>query len=368
MTVERLPGEPDADRELDRRGARRAVDGVGLERRPGVAAGHDAGPQRRRPGQGAGRQRAEGPPRERDLAPARAREARDRPLLLREPDPARDRRGPRRHRVPRLPAAHEGRPAAEVAPPERSRSMERAAIRCRIAAPADSNCLLRRAVSFEEKETAGGAQGRSAHQEHRDRRAPRVRQDLAERGAAVRGRRRSTGSAPSPTAAPSPTPSPTSRQREMSIAREPLVLRVRGPQDQPDRHARRAELRRRGARRAERLRERGVLRQRRDGRRGLDRPPVGARRRARPGAARVREHARPRAGRLLPHARLAQGRLRAARRRDRDPDRLRARAARHRRPDRHEGLRVLRRRARERDRDRRCRTRSPTRRRSTARS
>ena len=45
---------------------------------------------------------------------ARAREARDRPLLLREPDAARDRRGPRRHRVPHLPAAHEGRPAAEV--------------------------------------------------------------------------------------------------------------------------------------------------------------------------------------------------------------------------------------------------------------
>ena len=42
---------------------------------------------------------------------ARARAAGRRPLLLREPDPARDRRGPRRHRVAGLPAAHEGRDA-----------------------------------------------------------------------------------------------------------------------------------------------------------------------------------------------------------------------------------------------------------------
>ena len=48
---------------------------------------------------------------------------------------------------------------------------------------------------------------------------------------------------------------------------------------------------------------------------------------ARRGAAGLREHARPRAGRLLPHAGLAEGRLRAARRRDGDPDRLRARAS-----------------------------------------
>ena len=42
---------------------------------------------------------------------ARAREARDRALLLREPDAARDRRGPRRDRVARLAAAHQGRAA-----------------------------------------------------------------------------------------------------------------------------------------------------------------------------------------------------------------------------------------------------------------
>ena len=47
---------------------------------------------------------------------ARAREARDRALLLREPDAARDRRGPRRDRVAHLAAAHEGRPAAQEPP------------------------------------------------------------------------------------------------------------------------------------------------------------------------------------------------------------------------------------------------------------
>ena len=52
---------------------------------------------------------AQGPPRRRDRGAARARAPGDRPLLLREPHPARDRRGPRGHRVPRLAAAHEGR-------------------------------------------------------------------------------------------------------------------------------------------------------------------------------------------------------------------------------------------------------------------
>ena len=49
----------------------------------------------------------------------RAREARDRALLLREPDPAGDRRGARRDRVADLPAAHQGRAAPEV-PPRRA--------------------------------------------------------------------------------------------------------------------------------------------------------------------------------------------------------------------------------------------------------
>ena len=53
---------------------------------------------------------------EADLGASRAREARRHALLLRGADPARDRRGPRRHRVARLAAAHEGDPAPEGTP------------------------------------------------------------------------------------------------------------------------------------------------------------------------------------------------------------------------------------------------------------
>ena len=93
-------------------------------------------------------------------------------------------------------------------------------------------------------------------------------------------------------------------------------------------------------------RGRGVRGQRRDGRRGDHEPALGARLRAGARAHPVREHARPRARRLLPRARLAQGRLRPARRGHRDPDRRRARARGRGRPDRHEGLPLRRRGAR----------------------
>ena len=88
---------------------------VGRQRRPGLAARHDPGPHSARPGAGGRCERAQGPHRRRDRPPARAREARDRPLLLREPDAARDRRGARRDRVAHLPAAHQGGAAAAVA-------------------------------------------------------------------------------------------------------------------------------------------------------------------------------------------------------------------------------------------------------------
>ncbi|CAA9526467.1 MAG: RNA polymerase sigma factor for flagellar operon, partial [uncultured Solirubrobacteraceae bacterium] len=110
-----VPGLAAADLQLDDRGARRAVDGVGLLGRPDLAAGHHPGPRRAGPGRGDGPDRAQGPRGGRDLAPARAREARGGAVLLREPDPARDRGGPRRHRVADLPAAHQGRPAAALA-------------------------------------------------------------------------------------------------------------------------------------------------------------------------------------------------------------------------------------------------------------
>jgi len=60
----------------------------------------------------------QGPPGRRDRGAARARAARDRPLLLREPHAARDRRGPRGHRVARLPAPHEGRARPALALPD----------------------------------------------------------------------------------------------------------------------------------------------------------------------------------------------------------------------------------------------------------
>ena len=58
---------------------------------------------------------AQGGARRGDRAPARAREARRHALLLRGADIARDRRGARRDRVPRLAAAHEGGAPAQGA-------------------------------------------------------------------------------------------------------------------------------------------------------------------------------------------------------------------------------------------------------------
>ena len=45
----RVPGGAAPDLQLDRRRARRAVDGLGRQRRPGLAARHAAGPRRARP-------------------------------------------------------------------------------------------------------------------------------------------------------------------------------------------------------------------------------------------------------------------------------------------------------------------------------
>ena len=56
----------------------------------------------------AGRRRPQGSHRRLNRLSARAREAGDRALLLREPHPPRDWRGPRRHRVAHLTAPHQG--------------------------------------------------------------------------------------------------------------------------------------------------------------------------------------------------------------------------------------------------------------------
>ena len=68
MTSRRVPGVADPDLQLDDRRARRAVDGLRRQRRPGLAARHAARPGRARPGADGRRDRAQGPRRRRDRA------------------------------------------------------------------------------------------------------------------------------------------------------------------------------------------------------------------------------------------------------------------------------------------------------------
>ena len=205
------------------------------------------------------------------------------------------------------------------------------------------------AVSVIRGEETTHAQG-GPHQERRPRRPSRQREDLGQRGAAVPGRRHQpAGHGPGREHGlrfrPGRAGAPDVDQRVAEL------VRVGRPQDQPHRHPRRAQLRRRLARRPAGLRVGHLRDQRGHGRRGQRDPPLAARRGARPGADALRQHARPRARRLLPHPRVAEGRLRPPRGGHRDPDRLRARDPRRRGPRRHEGLRVRRRRTRQRARD-----------------
>src|SRR4029079_5109083 len=99
---------------LDRR-AGRALGQPGLRRGRSRAHRHDRGPPGARAPVGEGAHRDSRGARRGDLTPARAREARRHPLLLRGADPAGDRRGSGRHRIARLAAAYEGDPAPEGA-------------------------------------------------------------------------------------------------------------------------------------------------------------------------------------------------------------------------------------------------------------
>ena len=65
------------------------------------------------------RHRAQGPPRRDDRGASGPRAAGDRPLLLREPHPARDRGGARGHRIARVPTPHEGGAGAALEPADR---------------------------------------------------------------------------------------------------------------------------------------------------------------------------------------------------------------------------------------------------------
>ena len=115
------------------------------------------------------------------------------------------------------------------------------------------------------------------------------------------------------------------QRRQMSLSASLCASHLAGPQDQPDRHARRLGLPGRHGREPARRRRRARRRLRRDGRRGEHVARLVARGGARALARRVRQHARPRARRLLPRARLAAGAALRSLHRDPAADRRRAR-------------------------------------------
>ena len=109
---------------------------------------------------------------------------------------------------------------------------------------------------------------------------PRQREDVRERGAPVHGRRDQPAGLGGGRNHGLGLRARREGARDVDL-REPLLVSLGRPQDQPDRHARRAELRGRRPGRSARMRGRRVRGQRRDGRGGDHQPALGARRRAR---------------------------------------------------------------------------------------
>jgi hypothetical protein len=153
-----------------------ALDELGRSRTPRATRStlldtlHD--PDARRSAAAPRRLGAQGPPRRRDLGPARAREARGRALLLREPDPARDREV--------LGVTSRGSPSCIRRPCCGSRAACRAdnlrAPRCRPARGGRAR-----------KEVWHAARIRRQDSQRRPGGPPREREDLAARGAPLRG-------------------------------------------------------------------------------------------------------------------------------------------------------------------------------------
>ena len=163
--------------------------------------------------------------------------------------------------------------------------------------------------------------------QRRRRRPPRDGKDVARRGAALPGGRRSTGSGRSRPGTTVSDWDEDEQKRQMSISMSLAHTEWQDRKinliDVPGDPASRATRSRCAAASS---RARSSRCQRRDGRRGRHGAGLEARGRARPRARRLREHARPRARRLLPHARGApQPALDEVRRRA-HPDRRRARA------------------------------------------
>ena len=142
--------------------------------------------------------RGQGPPRRRDRVAARARAARRRPLLLREPDPARDRRGARRDRVARLPAAHQGRARPALA-------------------GSRLQGLLPPTSAAERYVSADGPQGRRPDSQRRPDRPSRQRQDRASPRRCCSRPGSSTGSARSTDGSTVSDFEPDEQERGMSI-------------------------------------------------------------------------------------------------------------------------------------------------------
>ena len=242
--------------------------------------------------------RDEGGDRRRDRAPARAREARRDALLLRGADPPRDRRGARRHRVPRLAAPHEGDPPPQGA----ARSAAPACARARTRA--------RRGLRFASESTEEDEQSRWLPPSPGKIRNIAVaghrgvgKTSLVEALLFQAGKTNRLGTIEQGTTV-SDWDDARAASAQMSLSGSLLPPRVAGPQDQPRRHARATPASRpTRSRRCASSRALVVVAERRHGRRGQHVARLEARRRVRALARRLRQHARPRARRLLPRAR-----------------------------------------------------------------
>ena len=327
--------QPDRDLALLDRRARRALDRV-RGRRPDRPDRHDRGHAGPGAAVGARADRDEGGARRGDRAPARAREARRHALLLRGADPARDRRGARRHRVARLAAAHEGDPPPQGAPRRRgtrpARRDARAALRFGSRTTGDPR-RKPRMPAFEP-----GKIRNVAVVGHRGTgKTSLVEALLFQAGETNRLGTIEAGSTVADW-------DDDEQQRRMSISlslthaewQERKINLIDVPGDPSFQGEARCALR---------VVEGALVRaQRRHGRRGRHGARLEARRRARDRARALRQHARPRARRLLPRARPDAGAaLRALRRRP-AADRRRARADRDRRHPPHVRLHEPRRR------------------------
>ncbi len=310
-----------------------------------------------------------------------AGEARHHALLLRGADPARDRRGARRDRVPRLPAPHEGDPAPQGAPRGCRGARHDGAIASRIAGSArrypptgrngrsDARGELH---SFGRREP----RGRNVRPCQRTIRATfatspsSVTAGPGRRHSSRRcssSRRRRTGSGTVEQGSTVADWDEDEHKRQMSLSAALCHLEWQRDEDQPDRHARGRRLPGRHVASLRVVEGRARRRQRGRRRRGADGPCLGALRAARRLAPPLRQHARPRARGLLRRPRADSRPALGPLRRGADPDRARARAEGRRRPPPPARLPVAGGRAGGRA-GGACPTRSPTRRPSIARS